>query len=203
MEQDLREIIAKNIATLRAGRHMTQFELSEKLRYSDKAVSKWERAAAVPDVFVLKQLSEIFEVSVDYLLEPHEGEPLPAPPPKAEKNRSAITMLSFFAVWTLAVVLFLVTWIFFPPAHWQIFIYALPVSLITLLVFSGLWGNRRTTFLILFALLPSLLLTLYIIFLPYRLWLLFILALPAEIILTLCFNVTKKKKQAPQPPKEP
>ncbi len=199
MEQDLRQIIAKNIATLRMGHHMTQFELSEKLRYSDKAVSKWERAAAVPDVFVLKQLSEIFRVSVDYLLSEHEGEALPPPPPKTEKNRSVITMLSFIGVWTLAVVLFLMTWIFFPPAHWQIFVYALPASLITLLVFSTIWGNKKTTFLILFLLIPTLLLTLYILFLPYQLWVLFILALPAEIILALCFNVTKRKKQDPPP----
>ncbi len=199
MEPDLRQIIAKNIAMLRIGHHMTQFELSERLRYSDKAVSKWERAAAVPDVFVLKQLSEIFGVSVDYLLAEHEGEGLPPPPPKTEKNLSAITMLSFIGVWTLAVVLFLMTWIFFPPAHWQIFIYALPVSLIVLLVFSAIFGNKKTTFLLLFLLIPSILLTLYIVFLPYRLWILFILTLPAEIILALCFNVTKRKKQSPPP----
>ncbi len=195
MEQDLRAIIAKNIASLRNSRRMTQFELSEKLRYSDKAVSKWERAAALPDVFVLKKLSEIFEVSVDYLLTEHEGETPPPPPPEAEKNPSVIAMLSFIGVWTLASLLFFMTWIFFPPAHWQIFIYALPASLITLLVFSALWGNKKSTFFLLFLLIPSVLLSLYIALLPYHLWFLFVLILPAEVILTLCFNLNKKKKE--------
>lgn len=195
MEQDLRPIIAKNIATLRIGHHMTQIELSEKLRYSDKAVSKWERAAAVPDVFVLKKLSEIFEVSVDYLLTEHEGEiSPPPPPPETEKNPSAIAMLSFIGVWTLASLLFFLTWIFLPPAHWQIFIYALPVSLITLLVFSALWGNKKSTFFLLFLLIPTVLLSIYIALLSYHLWFLFVLIFPAELILTLCFNLNKKKK---------
>ena len=47
---------------------MTQAQLAELLNYSDKSVSKWERAEAVPDAYVLKHMSEIFGVTVDYLL---------------------------------------------------------------------------------------------------------------------------------------
>ena len=47
---------------------MTQIELAEILNYSDKAVSKWERGESVPDISVLKQIADIFGVTVDYLL---------------------------------------------------------------------------------------------------------------------------------------
>ena len=41
---ELKEIIAKNLTELRTCAHLTQLQLAEMLNYSDKAVSKWERA---------------------------------------------------------------------------------------------------------------------------------------------------------------
>ncbi len=66
--QDLKPIIAKNIAELRKAASMTQIELATRLNYSDKAVSKWERGESIPDVGVLKEIADLFEVRVDYLL---------------------------------------------------------------------------------------------------------------------------------------
>ena len=47
---------------------MTQRELAEKLCISDKAVSKWETGASIPDTALLVPLSEILGVSVTELL---------------------------------------------------------------------------------------------------------------------------------------
>lgn len=46
--EDLKEIIAKNLTQLRTHAQLTQIQLAEKLNYSDKAVSKWERGEAIP-----------------------------------------------------------------------------------------------------------------------------------------------------------
>lgn len=51
--------IAKNIAYYRKRSGYTQFELSEKLNYSDKSVSKWERGDGMPDVLVLMRMAEV------------------------------------------------------------------------------------------------------------------------------------------------
>ena len=64
---DLKLVIASNIIRLRTEAGMTQSELGAKLNYSDKSISKWERAESLPDANVLKQMSEIFGVSMDYL----------------------------------------------------------------------------------------------------------------------------------------
>ena len=81
MVENLKITVAKNIASLRTRAKLTQHELGEKINYSDKAVSRWERGDAVPDAYVLLQLAEIFSVSVDYLLSDHpENEALPEPP---------------------------------------------------------------------------------------------------------------------------
>ena len=62
---DLKLIVAKNITELRKQHGMTQLQLAEKLNYSDKAVSKWERGESVPDVAVLVEIAELFSVRLD------------------------------------------------------------------------------------------------------------------------------------------
>ena len=42
---DIKNIVAKNITELRLLNNMTQMELAEKINYSDKTVSKWERGS--------------------------------------------------------------------------------------------------------------------------------------------------------------
>ncbi|MBQ9278158.1 MAG: helix-turn-helix transcriptional regulator [Lachnospiraceae bacterium] len=66
--QNLKPIIAKNISNLRQKNNMTQGDLASRLNYSDKAVSKWERAESIPDVAVLKEIADLFSVTLDYLV---------------------------------------------------------------------------------------------------------------------------------------
>ena len=72
--EKFKKIVAKNISELRQLNKLTQAELGEKINYSDKAVSKWERGESLPDAFVLKRIANIFQVSVDYLLEDHSND---------------------------------------------------------------------------------------------------------------------------------
>lgn len=62
------------IASLRRENGMTQLELAEKMNVTDKAVSKWERDLAFPDVQTLPKLAELFGVSVDDLIKARTGE---------------------------------------------------------------------------------------------------------------------------------
>ena len=92
--------IASNLIRLRLSAGMTQAELGEKLNYSDKSISKWERGDVTTDVFVLMQIAEIFGVDVDYLLKPHnEIEPAIYNKPVSESAYTTnmitlVTMLS-------------------------------------------------------------------------------------------------------------
>lgn len=56
------------ISTLRKEKGMTQKELAEQLNITDKAVSKWERDVACPDVNTIPKLAEILGVSLDELM---------------------------------------------------------------------------------------------------------------------------------------
>ena len=61
-------ILAEKIMELRKKNGWSQEELANKLNVSRQSVSKWESAMSVPELDKILQLSEIFEVSTDYLL---------------------------------------------------------------------------------------------------------------------------------------
>ncbi len=71
-EKDVRKIISQNICGLRKREKMTQADLAEKLYYSDKAISKWERGESLPDAEMLYQISQLFHVDIQYLFTEHE-----------------------------------------------------------------------------------------------------------------------------------
>ena len=60
--------IGKFIAELRKERKMTQKELADKLSVTDRAVSKWENGRGMPDVSLLRKISEVFEITTNELL---------------------------------------------------------------------------------------------------------------------------------------
>ena len=64
-----KQTLGMMISSLRKEKGMTQLELAEKMRVTDKAVSKWERDLSVPDINSMPKLAEIFEVSVEDLMQ--------------------------------------------------------------------------------------------------------------------------------------
>jgi transcriptional regulator with XRE-family HTH domain len=63
--EDLKSIVAKNITNLRQSAKLTQIELAERLNYSDKAISKWERGEALPDLENLIAIPDYFLYTQD------------------------------------------------------------------------------------------------------------------------------------------
>ena len=57
------------IKKLRRNADMTQEQLAEMLSISPQAVSRWETDTAMPDISLLRPLSNIFGVTSDVLLE--------------------------------------------------------------------------------------------------------------------------------------
>lgn len=200
--QDIREIIAKNISELRSLNGMTQSGLAELLNYSDKAVSKWERAESVPDIAVLKSIADVFGVTVDYLITDS-----PEPPVQDKKreravarNRLIVSSLAVMLVWLIATFLFVELQIVAGDARlapWIMFIYAIPASAVVALVFNAIWGIAKINYLIISLLVWSLFLSLYLTLLLLgvgNLWLIFFLGVPAQVIILLWSGLTPSKK---------
>lgn len=67
-EEEIRKNFGDNLLRLRKYSKMSQQELANKLSYSDKAISKWELGDNIPDIFTLKKIADLFNVTVDDLL---------------------------------------------------------------------------------------------------------------------------------------
>ncbi len=85
-DESMRKTIAGNISRYRKQLGMTQLDLSEKINYSDKSISKWERGDGIPDVPTMVQLAEIFGVSVDDLIYPPRQPRQPVESEEPEKS---------------------------------------------------------------------------------------------------------------------
>ena len=189
---DLKDIVSKNIIYLRTNNKMTQLELGEAISYSDKAVSKWERGEAVPDAYVLKKLSALFTVTVDYLLDEHDEKELKVV--KSHRfDRRIISLISFLGTWMLALIIFAVLW-FSGSQQWIVFVYALPVSLIVMITLTAVWGRRKANAYFISLLVWSILAAIYLAFMKYNLWLLFVIGVPAQVIVLLVFRMRIRPK---------
>jgi len=64
-----KQTLGMMISSLRKEKGMTQLELAGKMGVTDKAVSKWERDLSFPDINSIPKLAEVFEVSMDELMQ--------------------------------------------------------------------------------------------------------------------------------------
>ncbi len=61
--------IAENIKFYRKQLKMTQSQLAEKLNGKKSLISNYENGYSTPDIYMLCRLAEIFEISLDELVE--------------------------------------------------------------------------------------------------------------------------------------
>lgn len=189
--EDIKPIIAKNITALRQRAKLTQIELAERLNYSDKAVSKWERAESIPDITVLKAIADMFEVPLDYLVRENPELPVvqeePEVAPAKKRNHKVITALSILLVWFIAAVVFVVLDMVAldTKLHFLAFAYAVPVSMIVWLVLNSIWFTRHKNYLIISLLMWTALgcVVLTLLLLGLNVWQLMILGVLGQIII--------------------
>lgn len=186
---NLNYIIAKNLSHLRKMNGLTQAELAEKLNYSDKAVSKWEKGESLPGVEVLYKLSKLYGVSLDFIV--GEETARSAPVPSQRKNHNIITLLSVLAVWLLATVVYIFCDIFAGLKPWMAFCWAVPASLVVTLVFNVIWHGKKLFFLVVSFLMWSLLLCFCLQFLNYNIWLILAIGVPLQAGAILWWRLVK------------
>lgn len=199
--EDVKSIVAKNITELRLLNNMTQVELAKKLNYSDKTISKWERGESTPDIAVLIEIATLFGVSMDYLvgLETPEKEGARSKLEQTGYNRRVISYISEGIVWILTIFAFILTSLILQETRfqWLYFVYALPVVLILKLVFNTIWFNPRKNYMIISALIWSVLATIHVTFLYFHInvSLIYLLGIALQIIVILWSFLDKPKKR--------
>ena len=208
--EKLRFFIGSNIALYRKRAGLTQAALAEKLNYSDKAVSKWERGESMPDVMTLVQLANQFDITVnDLLLDPNE---LPGNPGSLEKamvqvsekalkrkaNKNVILALSSILCWFVALFIFVVVSSFDIPNGWLPFCYAIPANAIVLLSLRSAWRdfrwNKALISIIMWGSILSMHMTMLML-LDFNMWKLYLLGIPGQIAIWLWFRLFRPSRK--------
>ena len=203
--------IGKNIAAYRKLAGLTQAGLAEKINYSDKAVSKWERGESMPDVTTLVQLAEQFDITVnDLLVDPNE---LPGSPGTLEKamtqvsekalkrkaDKNIILGLSSLLVWFVALLIYVLLSSFDIGERWNwvFFFYAIPANCIVLLSLRSAWHDFRWNKILISGIVWGSLLSIYMTasFWNFHLWKIFLLGILGQVAIFLWFRMFHPVKE--------
>ena len=208
-DEKIRSRIGANIAAHRKRLNLTQAGLAEKLNYSDKAVSKWERGESVPDVITLMALARELDVTVDDLLrDPNElpGEggtvrhvvgSLVEKTLKRKADKNIILGLCSILVWFVAMLIYVVISTCDIPYSWLAFFYAVPANAIVILSLRSAWRdfrwNRIMISIIMWGTLLSLFMTCIVLW-QFNVWRIFLLGIPGQIAILLWFRLFRGRK---------
>lgn len=212
-DEKLKFQLGANIAAYRKRNGMTQAGLAEKLNYSDKAISKWERGESMPDVLTLVQLAELFEVNVNELLV--DPNALPETTGKVEKlmgkavertlkrkaDKRVILGLSSLLVWFVATLLFVILSSLEIRNSWLAFVYAIPADAIVLLSLRSAWHDFRWNQLLVSAIVWGVLVSVYmtlLVLFHLNIWKLFLLGIPGQLAVLLWFRLYRKNPKEEQ-----
>jgi len=186
--ESLNYVLAKNIALFRRNAKLTQAELAEKLNFSDKSVSKWERGDGMPDLNVLVQMCEIFGVTLNDMINDNPVEVKPRQ--NVNRNHLIISLMSVVGVWLLATCAFVIClMVSGNGCGWPSFVIAIPTSFIVLVIFTSIWGNKWQLFSFITALIWTSLIAICIC--ASARWTLVLIGVPAQVLAILAFLIQR------------
>ena len=192
---DIKEVIAKNIISLRKKHNMTQNELAERLNYSDNAVSRWERGDVTPSIETLEQISEIFSVPLESLFKDNVIVSLNNEERTQKIGKLSVMLLFVSLIWFIVTVIYVYAETILGLNLWTMFVWSVPVSCLILLPFNELWGRTVYKFVILSVFVWTALASFYLQLLKYNIWLVFIIGVPVQLALVIWAFIKPKKNK--------
>jgi len=208
-DEQLKVQLGTNISNLRKRQGLTQAGLGEKLNYSDKAVSKWERGESAPDILTLVAIAELFEVSVDELLRDPDALPeqsgsvqqameqVVQKTLKRKADKRIIVRLSSILVWFVALLCYVVCASAGVSYSWLAFFLAVPADAIVVLSLRSAWRDFRSNRTLISILMWGCLLSIYmflLMLLKVNVWRLFLLGIPGQAAIWLWFRMFRSNR---------
>ena len=203
-DERLKTQIGTNISNLRKRQGLTQAGLAEKVNYSDKAVSKWERGESVPDILTLVSLAEVLGVTVDDLLQDPDALPehtgavqqamdhVVQKTLKRKANKRIIVYLSSLLVWFVALFMYVVLSSAGIAKSWLAFFFAVPADAIVVLSLRSAWRDFRSNQTLISVIVWGCLLSVYMTLLVLwnvNVWRIFLLGIPGQLAIFLWFRM--------------
>lgn len=137
-EAEIRKNFSNNLVRLRKLKKLNQNDLAKEFNYSNKAISKWETGETIPDIVMLKQIADFFQITLDELITSENI----CKEKEKRKKRKLITYASAGLSYLVAAIVFLILEICHVPNSYLCFLIAIPTSAIVLIVFTKLWFEK-------------------------------------------------------------
>ena len=192
------QIIAENLVYYRKAMGLTQLEIAEKFNYSDKSISKWERAEGLPDALVLKALADFYGIRVDDFFKEEKRRIIMS----KKSKRWFIVGLSEMLLWLVFGAAFVIFSLAFPKSSfewWLIFIYAAAASFVLAVIWAGIYHQKFFQLLatsgIIWHTLLAVFLTMLLNTSVDNLWLLFLIGIPLEGLAILWYFLKRNSKK--------
>ena len=195
---DVQQTLINNMIALRKSNGLTQVELGEKINYSDKTVSKWEKGDSCPNIEAICRIANFYGITVDELLtEDVTADVSIAEVKQRRYSKLIISLLAIIAVWIIATMAFVSVSLMHNGVPWILFVAATPVTAVVVLVFNSMWGNRRYNYLIISVFLWTLLTTIFLSDLKYVSvsWVLYLIGIPIQVAIVLWSQLTRKRSR--------
>lgn len=196
--ENIREIVRENLVKLRKERKLTQIELSQKIGYSDKAISRWETGEVTPDVETLNALATLYGIPIAAFFEKYKPErPKSADERQQIVRKVAVALLGIACVWFFAIIGYSRLGVLFHDRNWLVFIWAIPFSFAVAIYCNVKWGKRLITLILASGLSWTLLLSIFLQFTEFHTFMTFVSGVPIQIgIILLAFIRPSGKHKA-------
>ena len=218
---ELKTRIGANITRFRKEQGLTQAELAQKLNYSDKAVSKWERGESIPDVLTLADIAGRFGVTINDLVYGPEEQAVTAPlvpePPQVREtepepartipqritqrirhNRNVVQGLVSILVWIVVLAFYVLLDSFHLPYLWLLVLVGIPAHAITLLSLRSAWQMYSWNMVLISIIMWGSITCLYAVIIlisHINIWRLYLMGLLGQLAIILWFKLIKKPKE--------
>ena len=197
----VKEIVSQNLISLRKKHSLTQVELSKKINYSDKAISRWEKGEVLPSIDILEQLALVYNVNITYFLVEHIDENSKHLNSKTHNIFIAILIFAVLAVWSVAVIAFLAVEQFAKYHCVDIFIWAMPISTLIIDVCTKRYYKGKFFILTSSIFLWTCLIAVYLQWLYLNIWSVFLVGIPFQLTIILIDVLRKIKNPTQRQPK--
>ena len=187
----IKELVPQNLVALRKKNNLTQIELAEKINYSDKAISRWEKGEVMPNYEILEQLAEIYHVPFTYFFEEHELESNKATSQKETNIYIAAILSMILVVWTIVVVAFFIIKNLTNVYYFMLFVWAAPLTILAIKFGMARWFKDRFYIITSSLLFWTTLLAIYFQLFKLNLWSIFLLGIPVQLTIILIDFIKK------------
>ena len=203
--KDIKSVVSKNLGTLRKQRGLTQAEIAERLNYSDKAISRWEKGDTLPDINVLYEICQFYGITMNDLV--GDGEVRAKEDKLTEKDIKAygawICASGGALVWLLANMFYFAHHALTGGSMWLAFLWAVPISCAVVLYLGKNLFNWIVKFVLWSVMSWTAIGSAYLQFVFFspvprehavNFWPIFFIGIPIQIILFLMQKVFKYRK---------